>query len=218
MTNDEIQKISPQLPTNKQPQQIDVHMEQSGGGGKQFGFVEHYEDHKMVAVYLPPSADDDDDNTPEQIELDLSCYNLFVIADEMFKGKYFIVPKDRAITADKCTSKELWPLAYLTEECIRTIKTFPAIFTSTNHLFARTDERHNAFFGIVRDVRVKEEGIWIYFYKYRKLKQQILNEHALEFAIQGTEFKNELDETRWSIKKINVVEALNKNGCNIKLL
>lgn len=220
MEKNEIQNISSQLSNNKKQQRIDIHMEQSGGKGKQFGFIKNYEDHKRVAICLPSDTNDDDgnDNTPDQIELDFSCYNLFVITDEKFMGKYFVVPKSRAITADKCTSKKLWPLAYLTEKCICTIKTFPAIFASTNHLYAQTDERHSAFLGIVLDVCVKEEGIWVYFYKLRKFPQQILNEHALEFAIQGTEFKNELDETSWSIKNINVIEALNKNGYSIKLL
>lgn len=214
----EIQKVQPQLPSNETPRPIEVHMEQSGGKGKQYGFVEHYEDHKKVAIYLPSDMDEDDDNTPDQVDLDLSCYNLFVIADEMFKGKYFLVPKDHAIAVDKCTPNDLWELAYLTEECINIVKTFPAIFASTNHQFARTDDRHRAFFGIVRDVQVKEDGIWIYFFKYRKFAQQILNEQKEVFGIGGTDFKNELDETHWAIKKVDVVEALNNNGCTIRLL
>lgn len=62
-----------------------------------------------------------------------------------------------------------------------------------------------------------EDGIRIYFYKYRKFGQQLLNEHAGDFGIGGTEFRNELDETHWAIKRLNVVEKLNNNGCTIKL-
>lgn len=216
MDKKELQPVSPQLPAETSPQNIDVHMEQSGTG-KQIGFVQHYEERKLTSVFLPIN-DEDDDNTPDQVDLNLSCYNLFVIADEMFKGKYFVVPKDHAIAVDKCTPDDLWELAYLTEECINIVKTFPAIFASTNHQFARTDDRHRAFFGIVRDVHVKEDGIWIYFFKYRKFAQQILNEQKEVFGIGGTDFKNELDETHWAIKKVDVVEALNNNGCTIRLL
>lgn len=218
MDNKELQPVSPQLPSEMSPQNIDVHMEQSGKG-KQIGFVQHYEERKLTSVFLPINDDDDDDDTPEaQIDLDLNYYNLFVIADEMFKGKYFVVPKDHAIAVDRCTPEDLWELAYLTEECINIVKSFPAIFASTNHQFARTDDRHRAFFGIVRDVQVKEDGIWIYFIKYRKFAQQILNERKDAFGIGGTDFRNELDETHWAIKKVDVIEALNNNGCKIRLL
>lgn len=218
MDKKELQPVSPQLPAETSPQNIDVHMEQSGTG-KQIGFVQHYEERKLTSVFLPINDEDDDDNTPDaQIDLDLNYYNLFVIADEMFKGKYFVVPKDHAIAVDRCTSEDLWELAYLSEECINIVKSFPAIFASTNHQFARTDDRYRAFWGIVRDVQVKEDGIWIYFFKYRKFSQQILNECKDAFGIGGTDFRNELDETHWAIKKVDVIEALNNNGCKIRLL
>ena len=215
MDKDELQPASSKLPSQAQPQQVSVRMEQSGGG-KQIAYVQNYKETKKTAVVMLLVADDDDDDTPEQVELDFSCYSLFVIADELFKGKYFVVPKDKAIT--ESTPSDLMRLAYLTQECIDTVKTFPAIFASQNHSYARTDDGHRAFFGIVRNVEVKEDGIWIYFYKMRKVRQQTLNECTAAFGIDGTEFKNELDSTHWSIKRINVVEALNDNGHTITLI
>lgn len=216
MDDNELQATTLQLPSGQQPQQISIRQEQSGNG-KAFGYVQHYVSKKLTTVFLPMDEGDDDDTPDAQIALDLSCYNLFVIADETFRGKYFDVPKNRAIAVDKCTPDDLLPLAFLTEECIGIVKRFPAIFASTNHQFARTDNHQKAFFGIVRDVRVMEEGIRVYFYKYRKFGQQLLNEHAADFGIGGTEFRNELDETHWAIKRLDVVETLNNNGCTIKL-
>lgn len=47
--------------------------------------------------------------------------------------------------------------------------------------------------------------------------KQLLNEHAADFGIGGTEFRNKLDETHWAIKRLDVIETLNNNGCTIKL-
>lgn len=211
----QLQSVFPQLPVNTQLNQMTVHMEQSGSG-HQIGYVNKYESNKKTTILLPPSLDDDSDIPNGHIDLDLSCYSLFVIADEQFKGKQFMVPKDKAINS--CTPKDLMLLAYLTSDCIKTVKAFPAIFANRNHGFASTDEGHKAFFGIVLDVQPKVDGIWIKFYRYHKISQRVLNEHAADFDIEGTEFTNELDSTHWSIKRVNVVEALNKNGHNIKLI
>lgn len=218
MDKDELQPVSPMLPSQEQPQQISVQMEQSGGEGKQFGYVQKYESTKNTTVLMIPGneADDDDDTPDEEIEVDFSCYNLFVITDEQFRGKYFVVPKNKAIS--ESTPADLMELADLTPDKIAIVKKYPAIFANQNHSFAKTDDSHRAFFGIIRDIQIKEEGIWIYFHKMRKVKQQVFNEHATDFGIEGTEFKNELDCTHWSIKRVNVLETLEKAGHKITLI
>ena len=218
MDKDELQPVSPMLPSQEQPQQVSVQMEQSGGEGKQFGYVQKYESTKNTTVLMIPGneADDDDDTPDEEIEVDFSCYNLFVITDEQFRGKYFVVPKNKAIS--ESTPADLMELADLTPDKIAIVKKYPAIFANQNHSFAKTDDSHRAFFGIIRDIQIKEEGIWIYFHKMRKVKQQVFNEHATDFGIEGTEFKNELDCTHWSIKRVNVLETLEKAGHKITLI
>ena len=218
MDKDELQPVSPMLPSQEQPRQVSVQMEQSGGEGKQFGYVQNYESTKNTTVLMIPSneADDDDDTPDEEIEVDFSCYNLFVITDEQFRGKYFVVPKNKAIS--ESTPADLMELADLTPDKIAIVKKYPAIFANQNHSFAKTDDSHRAFFGIIRDIQIKEEGIWIYFHKMRKVKQQVFNEHAADFGIEGTEFKNELDCTHWSIKRVNVLETLEKVGHKITLI
>ena len=218
MDKGELQPLFSMLPSQEQLQQVSVQMEQSGGEGKQFGYVQKYESTNNTTVLMIPGneADDDDDTPDEEIEVDFSCYNLFVITDEQFRGKYFVVPKDKAIS--ESTPPDLMELADLTPDKIAIVKKFPAIFANQNHSFAKTDDTHRAFFGIIRGVEIKEEGIWIYFHKMRKVKQQVFNEHAADFGIEGTEFKNELDCTHWSIKRVNVLEALEKAGHKILLI
>lgn len=218
MDKGELQPVSPMLPSQEHPQQVSVQMEQSGGEGKQFGYVQKYESTKNTTVLMIPGneADDDDDTPDEEIEVDFSCYNLFVITDEQFRGKYFVVPKNKAIS--ESTPADLMELADLTPDKIAIVKKYPAIFANQNHSFAKTDDSHRAFFGIIRDIQIKEEGIWVYFHKMRKVRQQVFNEHAADFGIEGTEFKNELDCTHWSIKRVNVLETLEKAGHKITLI
>ncbi len=218
MAKDELQPVSPMLPSQEHPRQISVQMEQSGGEGKQFGYVQKYESTKNTTVLMIPGneADDDDDTPDEEIEVDFSCYNLFVITDEQFKGKYFVIPKNKAIS--ESTPADLMELAALTPDKIAIVKKYPAIFANQNRSFAKTDDSHRAYFGIIRDIQIKEEGIWIYFHKMRKVKQQVFNEYAADFGIEGTEFKNELDSTHWSIKRVNVLKTLEKAGHKITLI
>lgn len=47
---------------------------------------------------------------------------------------------------------------------IAIIKKYPAMLANQDHSFEKTDDPHKASFGLIRDVQIKEEGIWICFY------------------------------------------------------
>ncbi len=143
--------------------------------------------------------------------LNTDYYNLFVINTETFESGRFLVPKDRALT-EKITPEIAEQFAGLSDESIAQIKTFPSIFASENHFYGRTDDEHNARFGVVTDVKVQENGVKIYFNTISFLPQQRLNELAFNLALASA---YSLNRTYWTIKKINLLEELADAGIQV---
>ncbi|HQE48840.1 MAG TPA: hypothetical protein PKI14_03385 [Fervidobacterium sp.] len=92
--------------------------------------------------------------------LDTDYYNLFMIGDETFSDGHFIAPKDRAL-AESMIGKNKTQFSALGDEAKSRIKTFPSLFASENHQYGKTDGDHNAIFGLVKDVRIQDNGIKI---------------------------------------------------------
>lgn len=149
-----------------------------------------------------------------RITIDTDFYHLFVILGEKFKDQYFLVPKDRALT--ESTNDELKSrYAALTPEAIEGLKRYPAIFADENHSYGQTDEEQDAYFGFVKDIKIKDNGIKIYFTITAAIPQQILNEQCFELGIGAAGSFNELNRTHWALKQINLIEALRKAGVQI---
>ena len=148
------------------------------------------------------------------VNLNMDYYNLFVIGDETFCDGHFIVPKDRALT--ECMSQEAKDqFSALGKDAVSQIKTFPSLFTSENHRYGKTDDTHQAYFGLVTDVRIQDNGIKIHFRPLSTIPQQRLNEIAYKIAIQSASATNELNRTHWAIKKVNLIEELKAAGISV---
>lgn len=146
--------------------------------------------------------------------LNTDYYNLFVIGTETFSDGHFIVPKDRALT-ESMTPENKAQFSALTDEAIARIRTFPSIFASENHYYGKTDDDHQAIFGIVKEVRIQDNGIKIHFQSLWPIPQQRLNEIIFQLAIDGTTSFNELDRTHWAIKRVNLIEELRAAGISV---
>ena len=146
--------------------------------------------------------------------LNTDYYNLFVIGTETFSDGHFIVPKDRALT-ESMTPENKAQFSALTDEAIARIRTFPSIFASENHYYGKTDDDHQAIFGIVKEVRIQDNGIKIHFQSLWPIPQQRLNEIIFQLAIGGTTSFNELGRTHWAIKRVNLIEELRAAGISV---
>ena len=146
--------------------------------------------------------------------LNTDYYNLFVIGTETFSDGHFIVPKDRALT-ESMTPENKAQFSALTDEAIARIRTFPSIFASENHYYGKTDDDHQAIFGLVKEVRIQDNGIKIHFQPLWPIPQQRLNEIIFQLAISGTTSFNELDRTHWAIKRVNLIEELRAAGISV---
>lgn len=137
-----------------------------------------------------------------------------MLGTEQYNDPFFIVPKDRALT--ESTSQEMKELcASLSPEAIAIIKSFPAIFCSENHRYAKTDPDHMAYYGYVTDIKVQDNGIKVYFTKLNQLPQQVLIDLSEDLCIGGARSFTELSRTHWAIKRINLIEVLEKAGYRV---
>lgn len=143
-------------------------------------------------------------------------YNLFVLGGEdfsLFSSGSFIVPKERALTL-YMTQELKAQFDTLNPEAIEQIKTFPSIFSSENDEFGTCSTTQKAYLGIVKDIKIQDNGIKIYYQTIHELPQKRLNELLSELSLYGTTEYNELNKTHWAIKEIDLISVL--HASNIK--
>lgn len=193
------------------PQPIQTSLNQHGDNNTQIAYVEKM--HQTVVV-LAGSASAGVQPFSQNVSFDYDCYNLFVIGSEQYADGFFIVPKDRALT--ESTSQEIKErCATLSPEAIGIIKTFPALFCSENHHYTKTDDDHIAYYGYITDIKIQDNGVKIYFRILNNLPQQLLINLSEELCIGRASSYTELCRTHWAIKRVNLVETLEKFGVKV---
>jgi hypothetical protein len=88
-------------------------------------------------------------------------------------------------------------------------------FCSENRHYSKTDPDHMAYYGYVNDIKVQDNGIKVYFTKLNTLPQQVLIDLSYELGIAGARSYTELSRTHWAIKRINLIEVLEKAGYRV---
>lgn len=208
--NIQIASVGQQLPQRMQQAQP-VNLTQTGNDNTQIAYVEKYEQSVVIlpgvpSVGLPVIG--------QGVTFNYDCFNFFVLGTEQYEEPCFIVPKNRALT--ESTSQEMKDLcASLSPEAIAIIKTFPAIFCSENHYYAKTDPDHMAYYGDITDIKNQDNGVKVYFTKLNQLPQQVLIDLSEELCIGGARSYTELSHTHWAIKRINLIEVLERAGYRV---
>lgn len=212
----QIAKVENTLPQTAQPQQpIQSNLNQYGSDSTQIAYVQNYDGTINQAVLILPGVPPTGVPLVTQgLTFNYDCFNFFVIGTEQYTEPSFIVPKNRALT--ESTSPEIQAqCATLSPEAIAVIKTYPAIFCSENHHFATTDPDHIAYYGYVKDIKIQDNGIKVYFQILNQLPQQALIDLSEDLCIGGARAFTELSRTHWAIKRINLVEVLEKAGYRV---
>lgn len=209
----DLQIASNQSPQKAQP--VPVTLTQTGNDNTQIAYVQNYDGTTNQTVFIMQGAQPVGGTVVGQgVTFNYDCFNFFVLGTEQYDGPTFMVPKNRALT--ESTSEEIKALcAALTPEAIEIVKTYPALFCSENRHFTKTDPDHMAYYGYVTDIKVQDNGIKIYFTKLNQVPQQLLIDIAAELCIGGAKAYNELSRTHWAIKRVNLVEELEKAGCRV---
>ena len=196
------------LPANISP----TTLTQYGDGGVQIAQVANLSHNVTYIIAGAPVGIHGQPKTSVTINTD--CYNLFVMGGEEFDRDHFLVPKDRALTESTAPEmKEKYAL--LDETAIEELKKFPAIFASENEMYGKTTAEQLAIYGLIRDIKVQDNGIKVSFYPLTYISQQRLNELCFELGISKASGYNEFNRTHWALKRINLIEALTDAGISV---
>ena len=168
----------------------------------------------VVNLIIPMMSPRSGGSINTNIALNMDYYNLFVICDETFCDGHFTIPKDRALTESMSPETKV-QFSALSDEAVSQIKTFPSLFASENHSYGKTDDDHQACFGLVTGVKIQDNGIKIHFRPLWPVPQQRLNEISSKIALQSASSFNELNRTHWAIKKVNLIEELKSAGISV---
>lgn len=202
------------LPQINQP--TPVELTQTGDNNTQIAYVQNY-DGTSVTNVIVTGRHPGETPAPAQGALNREYYNLFVMGGETFtafSGGHFIVEKDRALTENVSPDIKK-AVSSFHAEAIEFIKALPTIFAGENTHYGRSDDTQQAFFGMVTDVRVQDNGIKIYYQTLNAISQKRLNELMRELAIEGSPNFNELNRTHWTIKRVNLIEELRDAGITV---
>lgn len=148
--------------------------------------------------------------------LNRDYYNLFVIGGEEFCNDHFLVPKDRALAKGTIADDLFEKFSTLTPEAIEEIKSYPALFANENtDYWGKTDQDQQTIYGIIIDIKVQDNGIKIRYQPLNYIYQQTINNIAFDLGIRNNTAITELNRTRWTIKRIDLIEALTDAGISV---
>lgn len=129
-------------------------------------------------------------------------FNLIIGYDPFEKDHILVDPK-RALT-EYISDDVKERFAGWTPEKISEIKKLPAIISCERD---GTDGQQ-AVFAFIRDVKVQDNGIKVYFQKYFPIPFSFLNDNLNALAM----YLFELTRTHWTIKKVDLIEVMQDAG------
>ena len=114
-----------------------------------------------------------------------------------------VMPRDRAL--EGYVADDVYALFgdISDKATVERIKQLPTIFACESRLHEYPEQE--AYYGFVTDIKVRDNGINIYFRKVGQLSQKKLAGIAYNLAIKTNEFTH----SHWTIKKVNLIEELN---------
>jgi len=145
-------------------------------------------------------------------ELNREYYNLFVIGGEKFDGINFTVPKTKALVAsiEPDVKKRFFNLH--DDRVVEQILRLPSLFMSENADYMKSYPGQKALLGCVTELTVEPNNIRFSFYAYAQVYQQRITDISKNLGIMGNPGCSELNNTHWTIKRIDLMKALTKIG------
>ena len=171
---------------------------------------------KPATTYvMTENANDVDKTGAATITLNKEFYNLFVVGGETFESGRFTIPNGRILNGNPELEERY---ASLNSDAIAEIKKMPSLFMSENKRYGGlTEPDHTAYFGIVLDARKQRKQTIVVFKSLLELPQQAIIDISVFLGIDNDgSGLTELNVTRWSIKRADLVSELRLAGYKIK--
>ena len=143
-------------------------------------------------------------------------YNLFVYGQVPFhEPGHITFDKERCLMNENYIDPDLKRrFSSLSEEAIAELKTFPCSIACENRHYGWTDEDHYAAIGQLLDVKIRSNGIEVYFHPHFAVSQARLSELAPQLGLGNVKKYNEFNHSHWTVKAIDLLEVINDAGLN----
>ena len=150
----------------------------------------------------------------EWASLNRERYNLFLLENEKYEDCAFSIPRDYSLCR-YMDREDIERFKLLSANSKNDIFNMPCIFAYRNSQFKFAEDNHHAILGRINDIYIQRENIKIRFTGFQNIPQQLINENLELFGLASASLRNELDEEHWSIKKIDLIEAVERLGIKV---
>lgn len=137
-------------------------------------------------------------------------------------GTYFpfsdgaVIASFRKVDALKDTEPDIVRnLTSLGERELSCIRCYPTIVAMRNARYGTTTPGSILYYGFINSIQMSETSVVFGFTKLHDIPQAIFVDNAVGFGIGKACAYNEFDHPHWSVKHINVVDALRSQGVQV---
>ena len=183
------------------PDNAEVNQFVNNGKGIQISRAEHLNATINMSMIIPGTVSGKSSVSGEY-------YNLFIGFDP-FEEERFRVPNDRVL-CEYISDEVKSAFPSVDDETIPLIRSLPCIAAAEDR--RGCDPAQQAAFGFITRIRKEEKCHVVYFQKYYPFPMSVLRENQFEFAIAHP---FELTRTHWTIKRVNLMEALHDVGVRV---
>ena len=146
--------------------------------------------------------------------LNPGSFHLFVLESDIHGEGTFSITKEEAL---RYTSQDIiTQVLPLSGKSISPLLNMPCLFTLKNQFFCSTPDYCPAYLGKLTDIRVQKDLVLFQYTTYKQFRQQLVNEHLTDFALQSSTYRNQLDEVHWSIRKGNLMRIAYDIGLTVE--
>jgi len=147
------------------------------------------------------------------VAINREFYNLFVIGGEKFDSGSFSVPKTMVFMAEYIEPEVKKRFMKLRDDkVIEQILSLPSLFMNENKDYLKSFPGQKALFGRVTDLTIKQNDIRISFEADMRIYQQSITDISYNLKIIGNPGCSELNNTHWTIKRIDLITILTETG------
>lgn len=149
--------------------------------------------------------------------LSAECFHLLVgqVDCEQSQGS-FIIQNDRALSTESTVPQLVERFGKLTMEMVKELKTFPAVIATENEHYGQAGDDQVARIGFVTDIRIRHDGVNIEYLATDTVPQRVLNDIREELDLWGNARFNELNQTHWALKNVDLFGVLRRANAPVE--
>lgn len=149
--------------------------------------------------------------------LSAECYHL-IVGEVEYSNLHgsITLRSDRVLSTGSTVEQLVARFAALTREAIDELRTFPVLVAAENDNYGSASEEQIARIGFLTDVRILRSGIRVECFAIDTVPQQVINDLLKELDLWGNSRFNELNQTHWALKNVDLLGVLGAASAPMK--